>query len=164
MLTDQPTPDTVAAQRERLLDGLRAYGGNYTELSRRFAAWLGLYSTDAAALLEITSAEEHGTALSPARLSERILLSSGATTTLLNRLEQAGHIVRIREHSDRRVVTLHSSQHIQERADRFFTPLADRLDAMMEQYPSELLQQFEAFLTDLCSTMEVQLAQEDPPT
>lgn len=141
-----------------------AYGGNYAELSRRFAVWVGLYSTDAAALLEITAAEQRGVPLSPARLSERILLSSGATTTLLNRLEQAGHIVRAREHSDRRVVTLHSSQHIQQRADRFFAPLAERLDAMMSRYPPELLQQFETFLTDLSATMETHLAKQDPET
>lgn len=81
--------------------------------------------------MEITAAEEKGTPLSPARLGERISLTSGATTALLNRLEKAGHIVRTRENADRRVVTLHSSAHVQDLADEFFGPLAVRLDAMM---------------------------------
>lgn len=150
--------DGVAAQRERLMEGLRAYGGQYAELSRRFAAWLGLHSTDATAVLEIAAAEERGTPLSPARLSERIALSTGATTALLNRLETAGHITRTREHSDRRVITLRSGPHIQERADEFFGPLAHRLDATMAHYPPDLLARFESFVTDLNSTMDAHLA------
>ncbi|MYQ40915.1 MULTISPECIES: MarR family transcriptional regulator [unclassified Streptomyces] len=156
--------DVVAAQRERLMEGLRAYGGHYAELSRRFAAWLGLHSTDATAVLEIAAAEERGTPLSPARLSERIALSTGATTALLNRLETAGHITRTREHSDRRVITLRSGPHIQERADEFFGPLAHRLDATMAHYPPELLARFESFVADLNSTMDAHLADRDATT
>lgn len=150
-----------AARRERLMEGLRVYGGHYTELSRRFAAWLGLHSTDATALLEIAAAEERGTPLSPARLSERISLSSGATTALLNRLEAGGHIVRSREHSDRRVITLRGGAHIQERADEFFGPLAHRLDVAMAPYPPELLERFESLVTDLNAAMDNHLAQRE---
>jgi len=110
-------PRDISVERERLMDEFRAYGGTFTEFSHRFASWLGLHSTDATALMEITAAEEKGTPLSPARLGERISLTSGATTALLNRLEKAGHIVRTRENADRRVVTLHSSAHVQDLAD-----------------------------------------------
>lgn len=142
------------------MEGFRTYGGIHVEMSRRFAACLGLHSTDATALLEIISAEERGETLSPARLSARISLSSGATTALLNRLEGAGHIVRSREHTDRRVVTLRSSAYIQERADEFFDPLAGRVDATMSRYPPELLEQFETFLGDMCATLEAHLAEQ----
>ncbi|RPK36885.1 MarR family protein [Streptomyces sp. ADI93-02] len=109
-------------------------------------------------MLEIAAAEERGTPLSPARLSERIALSTGATTALLNRLETAGHITRTREHSDRRVITLRSGPHIQERADEFFGPPAHRLDATMAHYPPDLLARFESFVTDVNSTMDAHLA------
>ncbi len=151
--------DGVAEQRERLMESLRIYGGHYAELSRRFATWLGLHSTDATAVLEIAAAEERGTPLSPARLSERISLSTGATTALLNRLEAAGHITRAREHSDRRIVTLRSGGHIQERADEFFGPLARRLDIAMSPYPPQLLEQFQAFVDNLNTTMDAHLAE-----
>ncbi|MFB6633817.1 MarR family winged helix-turn-helix transcriptional regulator [Streptomyces sp. NPDC056362] len=153
--------DGVAEQRERLMESLRIYGGHYAELSRRFAAWLGLHSTDATAVLEIAAAEERGAPLSPARLSERISLSTGATTALLNRLEAAGHISRAREHSDRRIVTLRSGGHVQERADEFFGPLAHRLDAAMSPYPPQFLEQVEAFIADLNTTMDSHLAEQD---
>ncbi|MFT2816790.1 MarR family winged helix-turn-helix transcriptional regulator [Leifsonia sp. A12D58] len=136
------------------MDGLRGYEAVSVELSRRFAASLGLHSTDASALLAILDAEERGESLSPARLSERIGLTSGATSSLLNRLEEAGHIERSRVHSDRRVVTLHSTPDVQKIAGAFFEPLQGHVDAMMNAYPDELLQQFEAFLGDLRSTMD----------
>ncbi|MFZ3499596.1 MarR family winged helix-turn-helix transcriptional regulator [Streptomyces sp. 5.8] len=161
---EEAVRDGVAEQRERLMESLRTYGGHYAELSRRFAAWLGLHSTDATAVLEIAAAEERGTPLSPARLSERISLSTGATTALLNRLEAAGHITRAREHSDRRIVTLRSGGHIQERADEFFGPLAVRLDAAMSPYPPRLLEQFEKFMADLNATMDTHLAEQGPVT
>ncbi|WP_424214019.1 MarR family winged helix-turn-helix transcriptional regulator [Streptomyces sp. BI20] len=155
--------DDVAEQRERLTEALRIYGAHYTELGRRFAAWLGLHSTDAVALLQITAAEERGTPLSPARLSERISLSTGATTALLNRLEAAGHITRAREHTDRRVVTLRGGAHISARAEEFFDPIADRLDAAMSPYSTELLDRFEALMTDLNATLDTHLKTAGPP-
>jgi MarR family transcriptional regulator, organic hydroperoxide resistance regulator len=157
----EPAPGDAGAQRARLQEALRGYGADYTEVGRRFAAWLGLHSTDAAALVEILSAEERGAPLSQARLSERISLSSGATTALLNRLEEAGHIVRSREKADRRIVTLRSSAHVQLLTDEFFGPLARRLDAMMSRYPPDALQQFETFLAHLRATIEAHLEQQN---
>ncbi|OUC96730.1 MarR family winged helix-turn-helix transcriptional regulator [Streptosporangium minutum] len=151
----------VAAQRERLAEGLRAYGASFTELGRRFAVRLGVHSTDAFALLEIASAEATGAPLSPALLSRRISLSSGAMTALLNRLEQAGYVTRTREHTDRRIVTLRSSAQVREFADDFFAPVNERQDTVLSQYPPELLHQLETVLAQLCSTLDAQLTQED---
>ncbi|MGW1978227.1 MarR family winged helix-turn-helix transcriptional regulator [Streptomyces sp. NPDC001889] len=157
---ETPEPVSPEEQWDRLMDGLRAFGANYTEFTRRFADWLGLHSTDAAALTEILYAEDQGTPMSPARLSERVSLSSGATTILLNRLEQAGHIVRTREHTDRRVVTLRSSPAIRPRAEEFFGPYAARMTAEMARYTPERLQQFEDFVRHLGRTMDGLLAEE----
>ncbi|MFD3591507.1 MarR family winged helix-turn-helix transcriptional regulator [Nocardia sp. NPDC058640] len=152
------------AQYERLHEGLRAYGANYREFTRRFATWLGLHSTDAEALIEILTAEERGTTLSPARLSERISLSNSATTALLNRLEQAGHVVRSREHEDRRVITLRSTPHILELANDFFGPLGTRVEeTVMGKYAPEELRRFEAFLADVHVAMTTHLAEPAPP-
>ncbi|MBB5867128.1 DNA-binding MarR family transcriptional regulator [Allocatelliglobosispora scoriae] len=158
--------EPMQPQHERLAESLRSYGANYREFSRRFAAWLGLHSTDAEALIEILNAEERGAALTPARLGERISLTSGATTALVNRLEQAGHVLRTREHTDRRLVTLRSSTHIHRLADEFFGPLGTRVGRVMSQYPPELLKQFESLLGELRGAMEDQLnaPAPEPPT
>ncbi|MEU2100471.1 MarR family winged helix-turn-helix transcriptional regulator [Streptomyces globisporus] len=162
MAVDASEPGHLSAQRERLIEGLQSYGTRYTELGRLFADWLGLHSTDAVALLQIAAADERGTPLSPARLGERIQLSPSATTALLNRLEAAGHITRSREHTDRRLVTLRSGPHVQERADEFFRPLGGQLDAAMAAYSPEMLAGFEALLTDLCATMDAHIAERTP--
>jgi DNA-binding MarR family transcriptional regulator len=157
-MEEEPMLGGVAAQRARLAEGLRAYGASFTELGRRFAALLGVHSTDAFALLEIASAEERGAPLSPALLSRRISLSSGAMAALLNRLEQAGYILRTREQTDRRIVTLRSSANVKELADEFFRPVNERQDTILSQYPPELLEQFQTFLDHLGSTMDDALA------
>jgi DNA-binding MarR family transcriptional regulator len=160
-LMTEASPDDVAIQRARVMEGLRGYGATFTEFSRRFAAWLSLHYTDAVALLEIAEAEQRGDPLSPARLGERVSLSSGATTALVNRLEQAHHVVRTREHADRRVVTLHTTEHVSDLAEEYFGPLGTRLDAMMARYPPDLLRQFETFVGDLRHTMEEHLQEQN---
>ncbi|WP_374228970.1 MarR family winged helix-turn-helix transcriptional regulator [Streptomyces sp. DH8] len=152
--------DSEAVRVDHVMNGLRAFGANYTEFTRRFAAWLGLHSTDAAALVEILYAEDQGAPLSPARLSERVSLSSGATAILLKRLEQAGHIVRTRESSDRRVVTLRSSPGIRPKAIAFFGPYSERMIEAMAAYSPQEIQRFEDFLGTLRTTMETLLANE----
>lgn len=145
---------SVPERRDGVLEGLRAYAAISAELSKCFAGTLGLHPTDASALIEILEAEERGAPLSPARLSRRIGLTSGATSSLLNRLEEAGHVVRSREHVDRRIVTLHSSPGVHEVADAFFGPLAKRLGAKMSSYPDDLLKRFETLLTELHAATE----------
>ncbi|MGK5637150.1 MarR family winged helix-turn-helix transcriptional regulator [Streptomyces sp. URMC 126] len=155
--------ENVAAQRGRLAEELRAYGASFTELGRRFATLLGVHSTDAFALLEIASAERAGAPLSPALLSRRISLSSGAMTALLNRLERAGYITRTREHTDRRIVTLRSNGRAEELADEFFGPFNERQDAVLSAYSPETLREFETLLSRLRSALDDDDAGADAP-
>lgn len=138
----------------RLLDGLRVFGAAYAEFTRRFAGSLGLHPTDARALIEVLTAEDQGTPLTPARLAERVGLSSGATTNLVNRLERAGYVTRSREHADRRVVTLRSSPGIGEPAAAFFAPLASGFADLVARHPDGELAAFESFLAGLRDTMD----------
>ena len=154
-MTEQ-RPD-IAEQRARLMDGLRTYGAAFNQFSRRFARRADLHATDGEALMEIVYAEERGEPLTPSRLADRVQLTSGATTSLIDRLERGGYVVRTREGPDRRSVTLRSGSNVHEMADEFFRPLAQRLDVMMAQHPPELLAQFEAFLDELHQTMQTQL-------
>ncbi|MFE7796829.1 MarR family winged helix-turn-helix transcriptional regulator [Nocardia sp. NPDC057440] len=152
------TSGDIASQRQRLAEGLMAYGASFTELGRRFAEDLGVHTTDAFALMDIAVAEEAGAPLSPALLGKRIALSSGAMTALLNRLEQAGYVIRSREHTDRRIVTLRCSPQAKQHADQFFEPVNAEQDAVLAGYPPELLEQFETLLAALRGTMDAQLA------
>ncbi|MGW5452254.1 MarR family winged helix-turn-helix transcriptional regulator [Nocardia sp. NPDC003979] len=148
------TSGDVARQRQRLAAGLIGYGASFTELGRRFAETLGVHSTDAFALMEIAAAEAAGTPLSPALLSKRITLTSGAMTTLINRLEQAGYVTRSREHTDRRVVTLRCSAQARRLADEFFHTVNAEQDAILAEYPDDQLEQFETLIARLRAAMD----------
>ncbi|NAZ75142.1 MarR family transcriptional regulator [Kineococcus sp. T13] len=69
----------------------------------------GMHGTDASALVHIVGAEERGEPLTQAELSRLVGLTTGATSSLLNRLEAVGHVERRRDRADRRVVTLRST-------------------------------------------------------
>ncbi|GAA2614833.1 MarR family transcriptional regulator [Paractinoplanes durhamensis] len=134
--------------------GLRDHGTLFGELGRQLGIAAGLHHTDARALVEILGAQDNGAPLTQSELSHRIGLTTGATSSLLNRLEAAGHIERVRNHADRRVVTLHATEGVDAMVDRFFDPLIDRMGAMMDGYPPELLDEFARFLGDVSRTMK----------
>jgi MarR family transcriptional regulator, organic hydroperoxide resistance regulator len=142
------------AQRNRLLEALRGHGMAFAELGRHFAARMGLHSTDGHALVEILSAEERGAPLTQAALSHRVGLTPGATSSLLNRLEKAGHVTRARDSADRRIVTLRATEGVDVLMNHFFDPLVDRVDAMMARFSPEELAHAERFITEYVATMD----------
>ncbi|BEL06759.1 hypothetical protein Q0Z83_049500 [Actinoplanes sichuanensis] len=147
------TPDDATGQRDRLLAALRAHGTVFAELGRLFGARAGLHTTDASALVEILSAQDRGAPLTQAALGSRVGLTAGATSSLLNRLERAGHVIRVRDSTDRRVVTLRAADGVDALVDRFFAPVVDRVDAMLAGYSPAELAHAERFLTDYVATM-----------
>jgi DNA-binding MarR family transcriptional regulator len=77
-------------------------------------------------------------------------------------LEEAGHIRRTRENTDRRVVTLHSTPEIQRSADEFYEPLARRLGAALASQSRIDLEVVERVVGQLNSTMDDYLGSVGP--
>lgn len=102
-----------------VMHGLRDWAVTFDELTRHLSSWMRLPGSDANALGQIVWAEQAGEPLSPARLSRRIGMTSGATTVLIDRLEAAGHVGRHRESSDRRRVTLRPTDAARAESGRF---------------------------------------------
>ncbi|OEI68058.1 MarR family winged helix-turn-helix transcriptional regulator [Curtobacterium sp. ER1/6] len=126
-------------QRAALVDAVRSFGARDSELGRMFARSHGMHPTDAAAVVEILTAERHGGTLTPARLAARVGLTTGATSTLLRRLETAGHVVRSHDHDDRRVVRLRSTESVHQAAAAFYAPLSDALRRALGDFsPADL--------------------------
>lgn len=101
---------------------LRRMNGEMNRLVHGFAAGQELHTTDVQALAAILDAEEP---LTPSRLRDHLGLTSGAVSACVDRLERAGHISRVRESSDRRVVHLHYVPGAQAAARTYFQPLAE---------------------------------------
>ncbi|MFD7714634.1 MarR family winged helix-turn-helix transcriptional regulator [Streptomyces sp. NPDC059814] len=115
---------------------LRRMNSEFNRIAHEFAQSQGLHPTDVQALIAILDAERTGTgaAMTPGGLREQLDLTSGAVTACLDRLERAGHIRRVRDNSDRRVVHLHYAAAAKAVARDFFMPLADSTETARRQF------------------------------
>ena len=79
------------------------------------------------------------------RLADATGLTSGAITTVLDRLERAGYAHRVHDQADRRRVLVELTPQTRERTYAFFEPhiaLSERLYQRYNQYQLELLLEF----------------------
>lgn len=148
--SDAATPN----RNERIINTFWAISSAQSDLGRAFARRMKMHPTDAAAIVEIIRAEDRGQPLTPARLAERIGLTSGATSILLNRLEEAGHVLRERGHADRRLVTLHSTPVVHQEGDEFFQALRVALDKAMDACSPRELAIVERFVDEFRTTID----------
>jgi len=139
---------TELRDRESVAGLLRRFAEESARLTAVFGDTHGLYTRDLAALAAIAEAAQAGRPLGPARLAEALHLSPSATTTLIDRLETAGHLVRRPDPRDRRRTVLEMQPQALEVASAFFEPLSVALDEVMDQYSAEQLRVVAAFLDE----------------
>ncbi|WP_433368722.1 MarR family winged helix-turn-helix transcriptional regulator [Streptosporangium sp. CA-115845] len=122
---------------------LRRMTAEFNRFAHEFAHEQGLHPTDVQALIKIFDAPSP---ITPGRLREELNLTSGAVTACLDRLERAGHIRRVRDAHDRRVVHLHYLDAAKELAAAFFGPLGRGTDNALRRFGPEELRTVAAFL------------------
>ncbi|MFC7885814.1 MarR family winged helix-turn-helix transcriptional regulator [Streptomyces sp. NPDC057376] len=120
-----------AGDLQALAVQLRRMNGEINRLVQSFAGTHGLHATDVQALAAILDAREP---MTPGRLREHLGLTSGAVTACVDRLERAGHVRRVRESADRRVVHLHYVPDARAAARTYFRPLADAAAATRARF------------------------------
>ncbi|MDV9189606.1 MarR family winged helix-turn-helix transcriptional regulator [Streptomyces sp. SR27] len=120
-----------------------------------FAHRSGLHATDIHALSVIMdSAAGSDEPATPTRLKEELRLTSGAVTACLDRLERSGHISRVRDSADRRVVHLVYNSEARELAREYFSPLARATETARGRFtPAEL-----ATIASFLRTLNTELA------
>jgi DNA-binding MarR family transcriptional regulator len=121
-----PTPRSSDEELGRLLRQLNVETDRFAEL---FGETNGLHRTDLNALVVIMDAARRGEPVSPTGLARAVHLTASATTAVLDRLEQAGHLHRERDPHDRRRVELRLAATAMRLGEQFFRPLADELSA-----------------------------------
>jgi MarR family transcriptional regulator, organic hydroperoxide resistance regulator len=129
-----------------VMERLRDWADVFVELNQHTAAWMGLPTSDANALGHITWSAESGRPLSPAQLARRIGMTSGATSVLLRRLEQGGHITRERSVTDLRRVSLHPTAAARERTREFMAFSGTEIAATVRAAEPEELRTVARFL------------------
>ncbi|MFB8249554.1 MarR family winged helix-turn-helix transcriptional regulator [Streptomyces sp. NPDC055952] len=136
-----PADDPIGLQSFAVL--LRRMNSEFNRIAQEFAQAQGLHLTDMQALIAILDADADpvagGEPMTPGRLRKQLNLTSGAVTACLDRLERAGHVRRVRDGGDRRVVHLHYADAARSLARDYFLPLARGTESALSRFsPGEL--------------------------
>ncbi|MDM7887367.1 MarR family transcriptional regulator [Curtobacterium sp. RHCJP20] len=100
-----PVEDVDDPGVARLLEAFRVLQVQHGRVLAHESATRGLGTTDTRLLLHLAAAEPGGT--TPKQAGEQLELSTGATTSLLDRLERHGHLERRPNPDDRRSILVH---------------------------------------------------------
>ncbi|MGI8458524.1 MAG: MarR family winged helix-turn-helix transcriptional regulator [Propionibacteriaceae bacterium] len=148
----------------RIEDHFRRYGAEASRIMEVFAKSHAMHPTDLQALVVIMNAERQGEPATPGDLRHALHLTSGAVTGAVDRLVQAGHVVRVPDAHDRRVVRLRRATAGQQLAQEFFAPLGVRSAAIMADFDVEQLVLVESFVAAMAQAMADHRASLEPDT
>ncbi|MGW2848662.1 MarR family winged helix-turn-helix transcriptional regulator [Streptomyces sp. NPDC001274] len=129
---------------------LRTLNRELNRTTLDFAHQHGLHTTDIHALAVIMdSSASSGGPVTPSHLREELGLTSGAITACLDRLERSGHVSRVRDTADRRVVHLVYNPDARALAREYFSPLARATETVRSRFAPEQLTTIADFLRAL---------------
>ncbi|WP_225102324.1 MarR family winged helix-turn-helix transcriptional regulator [Streptomyces sp. CoH27] len=114
--------------------------------SARFAQRNGMHPTDVRALIALMDARRAGEELSAGRLGAVLGLNSAGTTALLDRLERAGHVRRVRGARDRRKVVVEVTERAVDLGQASFGPLIERSVELLRGYDEDQRAAIRTFL------------------
>ena len=106
-----------------------------------------MHRTDLNALAVIMRHTAKGTVVTPGTLRRELNLSSPATTALIDRLDQSGHVIRERLGSDRRQVQLRMTPKAFQDGGAMFMPLSRHMGTAMAEFSPEELETVTRFMT-----------------
>ncbi len=93
-----------------------------------------MHPTDVRALIALMDADRADEEMTTGRLGGTLGLNSAGTTALVDRLERAGHVRRVRSEGDRRKVVVEVDQRAVELGQDFFDPLIGSAVALLHGY------------------------------
>jgi DNA-binding MarR family transcriptional regulator len=132
---------------------LREISAEADQIGRLFAAAHQLRPADFRALLHIMVAETAARPLTSGDLSQRMGMSGGAITYLVDRLIESGHVRRDSHPDDRRKVILRYAESGLETARSFFDPLRTLTHAELIDLPDTDLAAAHRVFTALIAAM-----------
>ncbi|BCW80430.1 MarR family winged helix-turn-helix transcriptional regulator [Arthrobacter sp. NicSoilC5] len=106
-----------------------------------------MHRTDMNALAVIMRHTARGNVVTPGLLRKELNLSSPATTALIDRLDNSGHVVRERQSTDRRQVQLKMTPKAFQEGGAIFAPLAQHMGSAMAGFTEEELDTVTRFMT-----------------
>jgi DNA-binding MarR family transcriptional regulator len=141
--------EEAGGERVQLALELRRLTVELDAVGQRFAGLHGLNRTDVRALVAIMDAARAGRPVTAGALGAAVELSSASVTALVDRLERAGHVHRVRDEADRRRVVLELSPSARASGAAFFGGLQRDLVAAMAGYTDAELAVVRRFLAEM---------------
>jgi DNA-binding MarR family transcriptional regulator len=100
----------------------------------------GLARNDVHALNAVMEAERLGEKTTPGALRERLVLSSAAMTSVIDRLEASGHLERRHSQGDRRQIEVTPTQSARETGREMFDPMVQHMLPILSDYTAKQLE------------------------
>ena len=138
------------AQLDETTFAVRDLIGASRDLAARMAKAMAMNATDMTAIHLLS---EHGP-MGAAELADRLGIRSASATVLVDRLEQAGHVERVRDTADRRRVTLTATAAARRASVEAWLPGILDLDEVSRTLPPHDALVVRDFLRRLTATME----------
>src|SRR3954469_4359086 len=139
-VSTQPADPRRAEILEDLIDALRLFTVETDVFVDVFARAHGLGRNDLNAIMWISEGTRSGQPITAGELATRLGLGAPATTGLVDRLENAGHVRRQRGPHDRRKVTIVMEPPALQLARDFFVPLGHLMHDVVAEVSSSDLQ------------------------
>jgi DNA-binding MarR family transcriptional regulator len=137
----------------RLSLAIRASQNTSEAFDEQVAATLGVNRTD----LRCLDILDRNGPLTAGRLAVAMHLSTGAVTTLVDRLERAGYARRVRDTADRRRVLVELEPETRHRTMEFYEPLYFETVRLLETRSDEEIEQMIEFLERGTAMVEAEL-------
>lgn len=141
-LTRQITLQMTLEDFRALVSGIDSY---FKSLCR----YLGTSRSDLATLRLLAQQDEDKITSSPTQLATELGLSNAAMSSVLDRLEEAGHLERLRDTKDRRRRIIHLKEASKHLAHDIFLPLDARILSMLEVFSAKELEVVESALQQI---------------
>jgi DNA-binding MarR family transcriptional regulator len=98
---------------------------------------------------------EHG-ALPPSQIAKHIMVKSSTVTGIIDRLEQKGLVCRLRDSSDRRVITIQLTERGKELARNAPPPIQHKVVDGLKRLPQKRIEKIVKSLRTLTDLLDVQ--------
>ncbi len=121
---------TRADRVGRELEEVRAWRVDQDLLDEALAAYWGINRTEA----RVIDIVDRAGRITAGQLGAEVRLSSGAVTAVIDRLESAGLVRRVRDTTDRRRVFVEATPKVQALAAPVFGPMAEESHGMLAAY------------------------------
>ena len=142
MAVPQPGRNDRHEEYQAISSNLRGLALMLTGLGSALAARLNLNRNDLRALDILI--EQRG--MTAGQLASQLKLTTGAITGVIDRLELAGHAVRMHDDEDRRKVVVRATRKAIEARDEALAPMRVDLDQLLNGYSDDELEIIQSFL------------------